>query len=179
MGAILKMCAGMVGNAGQRQMVDVVMQQVRNLLRGQCHSELASDMIVTGRASPAITTSRGPERAVVPNGPRKKWSRECRRAYASSWFWQWFRLSPLAPKKSKLLNRSFRKLPTPASTDHDPARVWRYLPTRPAPTSGMMRTGAVAGTPPNSCIPGQTLWAFLPHWPIPPADFQERRQDRC
>ena len=173
------MCAGVVGKAGQREKADVGTQQVRNLLRGQCHSELVSDMIVTGRGFPALTTTRGPGREVVPDAPRIRWSRECRRAYASSWFWQWFRLSPLAPKKLKLLSRSSWKFPTPANTDHDPARACRHLPGGPAPISGLTRSGAVAGPSENSRVSRQRLWALVPYWPIRPADFQDRRQDRC
>lgn len=176
------MCAGVVDETGQRQLPDVGKQQVRNLLRGQCHAGSFSGMTITGRVRPIIKMSREPVCAVASGRSRKIWSRECRKACASFWFWQWFRPSQLAPRRpNRPQSRLFRKLPTRASTDYFQARARRHLPGGPAPTLPLTCLRAVTGseTHNNSRISSQRLWALAQHSPIRPAKFQDRSQDKC
>ncbi len=76
----------------------------------------------------------------VSEAPLEGWSRGCRRAHVSFWFWQWFRLSPLAPrKKNRCPSRSARKSWTPASTSNLAERACLPWQGGPAPIQGVAR----------------------------------------
>jgi hypothetical protein len=168
--------------AGHTQPADVGTPQVGNLVEPSYHSEFLSVMVAAGRAKSAFNSEQVQEAQQGSEAPQERWSRGCRRAYVSFWFWQWFRQSPLAPKKKKSwLSRLRSKPSTPASTSNLPERAFRYPPDRPAPNPGLLRNRAVV-RPKLSEIFGftaRTLWAFAWLSPIRPAIRFDRSEGRC
>ena len=168
--------------AGHAQRADVGTPQVGNLVGPSYQSGTLSDKVGTGRAKSALNSEQVPDTLAGSEAPQEGWSRGCRRAHVSFWFWQWFRLSPLAPKKKKLPpSRSPRKSWKPASTSNLAERACRLRPGGPAPTSGLLRTGAVCRLNPTdiasfSC---RFLWAATQLSPIRAVDCQDRRQAKC
>lgn len=166
--------------AGLALLADVGTPQVGNLVRSAYQSECASDKVSAGRAKSALNSEQVPGSVTESDAPQEGWSRECPRAHVSFWFWLWFRLSPLAPRKKKWLSsRSPRKSSTPASTSNLPERACRHLPARPAPNPGLLRRRAVCRpTPPDIASLIRSLWAAPQLSPIRAVD-RNRRQTRC
>jgi hypothetical protein len=130
--------------AGHALTADVGTPQVVNLVLSSYHSEHLSGMVTAGRAKSALNSEQVPVDREVPEAPQEGWSRGCRRAHVSFWFWQWFRLSPLAPRKSlsKLSSRSLSSRNTPASTSNLAGRACQLWLGGPAPTPGLLRVRA-------------------------------------
>ncbi len=167
--------------AGLAQWADVGTPQVGNLVWLTYQTGSLSVRVATGRAKSAFNSEQVPDCREGSEAPKERWSRGCRRAHVSFWFWQWFRLSPPAPKKKKLLSsRSCRKSPTPASTSNLPERACLPSQARPAPILRLLRIGAVCR---QNCpdIAGLIcgLWAAPPLSPIRAVDCHDRRQTRC
>ena len=168
--------------ASHAQWADVGTPQVGNLVGPSYQFEMLSDMVATGRAKSAFNSEQVPNAREGSEALKEGWSRGCRRAHVSFWFWQWFRLSPLAPKKKKLPpSRSPRKSWKPASTSNFPERAFRHLSDRPAPTLGLLRKGAVCRliSPDIASISQRSLWAVPQLSPIRAVDCNDRRQTRC
>jgi hypothetical protein len=127
--------------AGHALPADVGTPQVGNLVQPSYQSGSLSDKVAKGRAKSALNSEQVPVDREVPEAPQEGWSRGCRRAHVSFWFWQWFRLSPLAPRKSrsKLSSRSLSSRNTPASTSNLAGRACQLLLGGPAPTVGLLR----------------------------------------
>jgi hypothetical protein len=169
--------------AGHAQWADVGTPQVGNLVGPSYQSGILSDMVGTGRAKSASNSEQVPGLRVGPEAPQERWSRGCRRAFVSFWFWQWSRLSPPAPKKKKLpWTRSPRKSWKPASTSNFPERACRRLrPGGPAPIFGLLRLVAVCrpNFPDIASLSRHALWAVPQLSPIRAVDCHDRRQTRC
>ena len=166
--------------AGLALLADVGTPQVENLVRPAYPCEGASDRVSAGRAKSACNSEQVPDFFTESDAPQEGWSRECPRAHVSFWFWLWFRLSPLAPRKKKSLSsRSPRKSSTPASTSNLPERACRHMPARPAPNPGLLRAGAVCRpTLYDIASLNRALWAAPQLSPIRAVD-RNRRQTRC
>ena len=168
--------------ASHAQWADVGTPQVGNLVGPSYQFEMLSDMVATGRAKSAFNSEQVPNAREGFEAPQERWSRGCRRAHVSFWFWQWFRLSPLAPKKKKLPpSRSPRKSWKPASTSNLAERACRRMPGGPAPTLGLLRAGAVCRPKPSdiASVSRRFLWAAPQLSPIRAVDCQDRRQAKC
>lgn len=167
--------------AGHAQLADVGTPQVGNLVWPTYQTGYVSVRVATGRAKSALNSEQVPVTREGAEAPQEGWSRGCRRAHVSFWFWQWFRLSPLAPRKKKWSSsRSPRKSPTPASTSNRLGRAFRHTPDRPAPTSGLPRVHAVRRPSlPDTAGLIQPLWAVPQLSPIRAVDCHDRRQARC
>lgn len=121
---------------GHAQPADVGTPQVGNLVWPSYQSETLSDIVAEGRAKSAFNSEQVQDVRKESEAPLEGWSRGCRRAFVSFWFWQWFRLSPLAPRRKNRWNRSPRKSWTPASTSNLAERACRLRQGGPAPTNG-------------------------------------------
>lgn len=168
--------------AGLAQWADVGTPQVGNLVWPTYQIRSHSDMVVPGRAKSAFNSEQVPDCREATEAPQEGWSRGCRRAHVSFWFWQWFRLSPLAPRKKKWSpSRSPRKSSRPASTSNLAERACRRKPGGPAPTLGLLRAGAVWRPvfPDISGVSRRFLWAAPQLSPIPAVDCPDRRQRIC
>lgn len=165
--------------AGHAQNADVGTPQVGNLVQPSYHSEMLSDKVSEGRAKSALNSEQVPDCHLASEAPHEGWSRGCRRAHVSFWFWQWFRLSPLAPrKKSRCPSRSPRKCRKPASTSKHAGRACLPWHGRPAPTPRLLHDCAV-DRPLFLDNSASSLWA-LPGWsPISPAVCHDKGQVRC
>jgi hypothetical protein len=89
---------------------------------------------------------------------------------------------PLVPRKKKSSwNRSPRKSWKPASTSNFPERACRHSPGGPAPTLGLLRSGAVRRPkfPDIAKVSSGHLWAAPALSPIPVTGCDDRRQTRC
>lgn len=168
--------------AGLAHLADVGTPQVGNLVWPAYQTESASVNMSTGRANSACNSEQVPDPCKDSEAPKEGWSRGCRRAHVSFWFWQWFRLSPLAPRRKKLSSiRSPRKSWTPASTSDLPERACRLWQGGPAPIFGLLRQGAVDRPifPDIASRSRLTLWAAPKVSPIRAVDCYTRRQTRC
>ncbi len=168
--------------SGHAQLADVGTPQVGNLVWPTYQTEFVSVRVATGRAKSAFNSEQVPVTHEGSEAPQEGWSRGCRRAHVSFWFWLWFRLSPLAPRKKKWpSSRSPRKSWTPASTSNVPERACRRTPGGPAPTPGLLRLGAVCRPklPDIAALARQPLWAVPVLSPIPARASQDRRQTTC
>lgn len=168
--------------AGHAQWADVGTPQVGNLVWPTYQTGRVSVRVATGRAKSAFNSEQVPDALAGSEAPQEGWSRGCRRAHVSFWFWLWSRLSPLAPKKKKSPpSRSPRKSWKPASTSNLAERACRHQPGGPAPTPGLLRTGAVRRPvfPDIASLSRRSLWAVAPLSPIPSVDCPDRRQGIC
>lgn len=168
--------------AGLAQLADVGTPQVGNLVWPTYQTEVLSVSVATGRAKSAFNSEQVPGARNGSEAPQEGWSRGCRRAHVSFWFWLWFRLSPPAPRRKKLSSsRLPRKSWTPASTSNLPERACRRLPGGPAPTLGLLRLSAVCR--PDSPEISRNLclfrWDAPRLWPIGAVHCTDRRQTRC
>lgn len=157
--------------SGQTHPADVGTPQAANLVRLPCHSEGLSDMIQAGRMRAAFMSYRGQARACVADAPKKRWSRGCRRADVSFWFWLWLQPWLLAPRKKKSLrlSRSRSNRNTPANTSDRSGRVAQPRLTAPAPNHRLLRYGAVDRHPLSSNPADMLrsgLWAIACAWRI-------------
>lgn len=168
--------------AGLAPWADVGTPQVGNLVGLSYQSGMLSDKVYAGRAKSALNSEQVPGTREGSEAPQERWSRGCRRAFVSFWFWQWFRLSPLAPRR-KLLHpsRSPRKSWKPASTSNLAERACRHTPGGPAPTHSLLREGAVCRLKPSdiATVLQRTLWAGRAVSPIASVDCTDRRQATC
>lgn len=168
--------------AGLAQWADVGTPQVGNLVGPSYQSGTVSDKVRTGRAKSAFNSEQVPVTREGSEAPQERWSRGCRRAHVSFWFWLQSQLLPLVPRKKKLPpSRSPRKSWKPASTSNFPERACRHQPARPAPTLCLLRAGAVC-RPVFPDIAGNShrfLWAVPQLSPIRAVDCNDRRQTRC
>lgn len=168
--------------AGHAQLADVGTPQVGNLVLATYQTEFVSVRVATGRAKSAFNSEQVPDASSASEAPQEGWSRGCRRAHVSFWFWLWFRLSPLAPRKKKWLSsRSPRKSSTPASTSNLPERACRRTPGGPAPTFGLLRKCAVRrpAFPDIASLFRSPLWESVQLSPIRSVHCPDRRQTRC
>ena len=168
--------------AGHAQRADVGTPQVGNLVGPSYQSGTLSDKVGTGRAKSALNSEQVPDTLAGSEAPQEGWSRGCRRAHVSFWFWLWFRQSPLAPKKQKLPpSRSPRKSWKPASTSNLAERACRRMPGGPAPTLGLLRAGAVCRPKPSdlASVSRRFLWAAPQLSPIRAVNYHDRRQRIC
>ena len=161
---------------------DVGTPQVGNLVWPTYQIGRVSVRVAAGRAKSAFNSEQVPVCRMAAEAPQEGWSRGCRRAHVSFWFWLQSQLLPLVPKK-KLLppSRSPRKSWKPASTSNFPERAFRHLSDRPAPTLGLLRKGAVCRliSPDIASISQRSLWAVPQLSPIRAVDCNDRRQTRC
>lgn len=168
--------------AGLAQWADVGTPQVGNLVGSSYQSEILSGKVAPGRAKSAFNSEQVPGAREGSEAPRERWSRGCRRAHVSFWFWLQSQLLPLVPKKKKWLpSRSPRKSWKPASTSNLPARACRPWSGGPAPIRSLLRTGAVSrlNFPDLASFSRRLLWAAPQLSPIRVVDCQDRRQTRC
>lgn len=168
--------------AGHAQWADVGTPQVGNLVWPTYQTGHVSVSVATGRAKSAFNSEQVPDTLAGSEAPQEGWSRGCRRAHVSFWFWLWSRLSPLAPRKKKWpSSRSPRKSSRPASTSNLAERACRHLPGGPAPTLGLLRAGAVCRPdfPDTVSLSRRFLWAAAPLSPIPAVDCHDGRQRTC
>ena len=168
--------------AGHAQWADVGTPQVGNLVGPSYQSGTLSGKVGTGRAKSALNSEQVPDTLAGTEAPQEGWSRGCRRAHVSFWFWLWFRLSPLAPKKSsRPPSRSPRKSWKPASTSNLAERACRHTPGGPAPTLGLPRTGAVCRPvfPDIASVSRRALWDVPQLSPIRAVDCPDRRPRIC
>jgi hypothetical protein len=168
--------------AGLAQLADVGTPQVGNLVGPSYQSGLLSDKVRSGRAKSALNSEQVPGAREGSEAPQERWSRGCRRAHVSFWFWLPLQPLPLVPKKlSRCPSRSPRKSWTPASTSNLAERACRHTPGGPAPTLGHLRNGAVCRpkSPDIATFSRRALWAVASLWPIRSLDFDDRGQTRC
>jgi hypothetical protein len=167
--------------AGLAQGADVGTPQVGNLVGPSYQSGFVSDKVAPGRAKSAFNSEQVPVSLKGSEAPQERWSRGCRRAHVSFWFWLQSQLLPLVPKKKLLPSRSPRKSWKPASTSNLPERAPRLRSGGPAPTLGLLRIGAVCRPviPETSLFIRPALWAVLTLSPIRPVGCKDRGQDRC
>lgn len=168
--------------AGLAQLADVGTPQVGNLVGPSYQSGLLSDKVITGRAKSALNSEQVPVAREGSEAPQERWSRGCRRAHVSFWFWLQSQLLPLVPKKkSRCPSRSPRKSWTPASTSNLAERACRRTPGGPAPTFGLLRFCAVCRlkSPDIATVSRRALWAVASLWPIRSLDAYDRGQTRC
>jgi hypothetical protein len=169
--------------AGHVQPADVGTPQVVNLVWPPYQSGILSDMVAAGRAKSAVNSEQVPETREGSEAPLEGWSRGCRRAHVSFWFWQWFRpWLPVPRKKSRLKRlKSPSSRPTPASTSNLPARACQLRQSRPAPNLGLLRYSAVDRQKypeESNTLPWQ-LWAVVQFLHVGSADCHDRSMDRC
>lgn len=168
--------------ASHAQWADVGTPQVGNLVGPSYQFEMLSDMVTTGRAKSAFNSEQVPNAREGFEAPQEGWSRGCRRAHVSFWFWLQSQLLPLVPRKlNPSRPRSPRKSWKPASTSNLAERACRRTPGGPAPTLGLLRTGAVCRLNPTdiASFSRRFLWAAPQLSPIRAVDCQDRRQTRC
>jgi hypothetical protein len=168
--------------AGHVTKPDVGTPQAENLVWPSYHSECRSDIVSAGRAKSAVNREQVPGARTGSEALLEEWSRGCRRAYVSFWFWQWSRLSPLAPKRlSRPRTRSPLTRSTPASTSNLPERARQLRRDRPAPNFGRLRDSAVGWpcSPENSAVSLLPIWAAGLLSPIGSAGCHDRSMDQC
>ena len=168
--------------AGLAHVADVGTPQVGNLVWPSYQVRNHSDKVAPGRAKSAVNSEQVPDTHEESEAPQEGWSRGCRRAHVSFWFWLWSRLSPLAPKKKWLPpSRSPRKSWKPASTSNLPARACLPSQAGPAPNPRLPRAGAVSRLkfPDIASHSRRFLWAAPQLSPIPAVDCHDRRQAIC
>lgn len=120
--------------AGHALSADVGTPQVENLVQPTYQSGILSDKVATGRAKSALNSEQVPGIREIAEAPLEGWSRGCRRAHVSFWFWLRLQLWLLAPRRPiRPPSRSARKSWTPASTSNLPERACRRQPGGPAP----------------------------------------------
>ena len=167
---------------GLGQGADVGTPQVGNLVWPSYQSRILSGMVAAGRAKSALNSEQVPNTREGFEAPQEGWSRGCRRAHVSFWFWLQSQLLPLVPKK-KLLppSRSPRKSWKPASTSNLAERACRRMPGGPAPTLGLLRAGAVCRPKPSdiASVSRRFLWAAPQLSPIRAVNCHDRRQRIC
>lgn len=167
---------------GLAQWADVGTPQVGNLVGPSYQSGFVSDSVTSGRAKSAFNSEQVPGAREGSEAPRERWSRGCRRAHVSFWFWLQSQLLPLVPKKKKwLLSRLWLSPWKPASTSNFPERACRHTPGGPAPTFRLLRYGAVSRqlSPEFKLIFSHALWAAQVLSPIRLVGCQDKGQDRC
>ena len=168
--------------SGLAQMADVGTPQVGNLVRPTYQIGRVSVRVAAGRAKSAFNSEQVPVCRMATEAPQEGWSRGCRRAHVSFWFWLWSRLSPLAPRKKKWPpSRSPRKSWKPASTSNLAERACRHQPGGPAPSLGLLQADAVR-RPFLPDIAGNShrfVWAVPQVSSIRPVHSNDRRQTRC
>jgi hypothetical protein len=167
---------------GHAHWADVGTPQVGNLVWPTYQIRSLSDKVATGRAKSAFNSEQVPGTREGFEAPQERWSRGCRRAHVSFWFWLQSQLLPLVPKKKKWLpSRSPRKSWKPASTSNFPERACRHAPGGPAPTLSLLRQIAVRrlNFPDIASFSRRLLWAAALLSPIRVVDCQDRRQTRC
>ena len=136
LGGVLMQPRKMDFPSGLALLADVGTPQVGNLVWPTYQIGRVSVRVAAGRAKSALNSEQVPNTREGFEAPQEGWSRGCRRAHVSFWFWLWFRQSPLAPKKQKLPpSRSPRKSWKPASTSNLAERACRRMPGGPAPTA--------------------------------------------
>ncbi len=168
--------------AGLALPADVGTPQVGNLVWPSYQSGFLSDKVATGRAKSAFNSEQVPGAREGSEAPQERWSRGCRRAHVSFWFWLQSQRWQLVPKKkSRCPSRSPRKSWTRASTSNVAERACRHSPGGPAPTFGLPRTVAVCRPkfPDIATVSRRPLWAVALLWPIRSLDFHDRGQTRC
>lgn len=168
--------------SGLAQMADVGTPQVGNLVRPTYQIGRVSVRVAAGRAKSAFNSEQVPVCRMATEAPQEGWSRGCRRAHVSFWFWLWSRLSPLAPRKKKWPpSRSPRKSWKPASTSNLAERACRRTPGGPAPTLSLLRAGAVCRPKPSdlASVSRRFLWAAPQLSPIRAVNYHDRRQRIC
>ena len=168
--------------SGLALLPDVGTPQGGNLVWPSYQVRSHSDKVAPGRAKSAVNSEQVTDTHEESEAPQEGWSRGCRRAHVSFWFWLWFRQSPLAPKKQKLPpSRSPRKSWKPASTSNLAERACRRMPGGPAPTLGLLRKGAVCRliSPDIASISQRSLWAVPQLSPIRAVNCHDRRQRIC
>lgn len=168
--------------AGHAQRADVGTPQVGNLVGPSYQSGTLSDKVGTGRAKSALNSEQVPDTLAGSEAPQEGWSRGCRRAHVSFWFWLRSQLLPLVPRK-KLWppSRSPRKSWKPASTSNLAERACRHQPGGPAPSLGLLQADAVR-RPFLPDIAGNShrfVWAVPQVSSIRPVHSNDRRQTRC
>lgn len=167
--------------AGHALSADVGTPQVGNLVQPTYQSGNLSDKVATGRAKSALNSEQVPVVREASEAPLEGWSRGCRRAHVSFWFWLRLQLWLLAPRrKSRCPSRSPRKSWTPASTSNLPERACLLRQGGPAPIFRLLRLGAVCRQNirlSQSLI--RSLWAAPRLSPIGAVDCHDRRQTRC
>lgn len=168
--------------ASHVQWPDVGTPQVGNLVWPSYQSRMLSGKVTAGRAKSAFNSEQVPDSRNGSEAPQERWSRGCRRAHVSFWFWLWSRLSPLAPRSpSRPPSRSPRKSWKPASTSNLAERACRRTPGGPAPISGLLRIGAVCRLkfPDIASVSCRSLWAAPQLSPIRAVDCHDRRRKAC
>jgi len=168
--------------AGHAQRADVGTPQVGNLVGPTYQIRSLSGKVASGRAKSALNSEQVPGTREGSEAPQERWSRGCRRAHVSFWFWLQSQLLPLVPKKkSRCPSRSPRKSWTPASTSNLAERACRLRSGGPAPTFGLPRSRAVCRqkSPDLARLSRSALWAACAVWPIRPVHCHDRGQDRC
>lgn len=168
--------------SGLAQMADVGTPQVGNLVWPTYQIGRVSVRVAAGRAKSALNSEQVPNTREGFEAPQEGWSRGCRRAHVSFWFWLQSQLLPLVPKK-KLLppSRSPRKSWKPASTSNLAERACRRTPGGPAPTLSLLRAGAVCRPKPSdlASVSRRFLWAAPQLSPIRAVNCHDRRQRIC
>ena len=168
--------------ASHAQWADVGTPQVGNLVWPSYQSRILSGMVAAGRAKSALNSEQVPDAREGSEALKEGWSRGCRRAHVSFWFWLWSRRSPLAPKKKKLPpSRSPRKSWKPASTSNLAERACLLRQGGPAPTPGLPRQRAVCrlNLSDIASLSRRFLWAVSPLSPMRAVDCNDRRQATC
>ncbi len=169
--------------AGHALSADVGTPQVGNLVQPSYQSGSVSDRVAEGRAKSALNSEQVPVIHEVAEAPQERWSRGCRRARVSFWFWQWFRPSPLAPRKKKhrWLSRLRLSRLIPASTSNLAERACLLLQGGPAPTPGLLRGRAVDWPfyPGTTSISHRSLWAVISVSSIRPSNCNCGGHVRC
>lgn len=161
---------------------DVGTPQVENLVQPTYQSGMLSDKVATGRAKSAFNSEQVPVIREGAEAPLEGWSRGCRRAHVSFWFWLRLQLWLLAPRKPiRSRPRSPRTSWTRASTSNLSERACRHRLGGPAPIPGLLRDGAVCRLkfPDIANASPYAPWAMPVFSPIPAGTRQDRRQTRC
>jgi hypothetical protein len=139
----IRRARNVVFHAGHALPADVGTPQVGNLVQPTYHSGRLSDNVATGRAKSALNSEQVPVNLEVSEAPQERWSRGCRRAHVSFWFWLRLQLWLLVPKKkSRCPSRSPRKSWTPASTSNLAERACLPWQGGPAPISSAAQGAA-------------------------------------
>lgn len=168
--------------SGLAQWADVGTPQVGNLVWPTYQTGRVSVRVAAGRAKSALNSEQVPDTREGSEAPQEGWSRGCRRAHVSFWFWLWSRRSPLAPRRKWLPpSRSPRKSWKPASTSNLAERACRHTPGGPAPTPGLLRQRAVCrlNLSDIASLSRRFLWAVSPLSPMRAVDCNDRRQATC
>ena len=132
--------------AGLAQWADVGTPQVGNLVWPTYQTGCVSVRVTTGRAKSAFNSEQVPVTRKGVEAPQERWSRGCRRAHVSFWFWLRLQLWLLAPRRPiRHRSRLCRSPSKPVSTSNYQERACRQSPGRPAPTHV---TDCVVVTPP-------------------------------